>query len=369
MSDRNKILAKSLVNYSCALKPGEKVLINVIGFSTLPLIKQIVKETYKAGGYPYVELHDPSVTREIMLGCKEEQLEFLKNVDMFRMKGMDAYIGVRGNDNSAELSDVPPDNMALYNKFASEVTHERVNNTKWVVLRYPNNSMAQQANMSLEEFEDFYYSVCNLNYDKMAKAMENLTKIMDKTDRVRIVGKGTDLSFSIKDIPSVDCAGLRNIPDGEVYTAPVKNSINGYITYNTSSNFEGFTFENIYFEIKDGKIIDAKANNSERLNKILDTDEGARYFGEFAFGVNPYILKPMNDILFDEKIMGSIHFTPGMSYESAPNGNDSKIHWDLVLIQTKEYGGGEIYFDDKLIRKDGMFVIDELTCLNPENLK
>jgi aminopeptidase len=203
----------------------------------------------------------------------------------------------------------------------------------------------------------------------MSKAMDSLTTLLDRTDKVRIVGPGTDLSFSIKDIPSVKCCGLRNIPDGEVYSAPVRDSINGVITYNAPSVYQGTTFENVCFKFENGKIVEATSNNTERLNEILNTDEGARYIGEFAIGVNPYILKPMKDTLFDEKIAGSIHFTPGQAYKLADNGNKSAIHWDLVLIQRPDFGGGEIWFDDVLIRKDGIFVIEELEVLNPENLK
>ena len=199
--------------------------------------------------------------------------------------------------------------------------------------------------------------------------MAPLKALMERTDRVHILGPGTDLTFSIKGMPAVKCCGERNIPDGEVYTAPVKDSMNGIISYNTPSEEQGFTFENIVFEVKDGKIVKASANNDERINKLLDTDEGSRYFGEFALGVNPYILHPMKDTLFDEKIAGSFHLTPGASYEDAFNGNKSAVHWDLVMIQRPEYGGGEIYFDDVLIRKDGRFVIPQLECLNPENLK
>ena len=159
-----------------------------------------------------------------------------------------------------------------------------------------------------------------------------------------------------------------NIPDGEVYTAPVKNSVNGFITYNTPSIQSGVTYENIRLEFVKGKIVNATANDTEKLNKVLDTDEGARYIGEFAIGVNPYITTPMKDTLFDEKIKGSFHFTPGNSYDDAFNSNHSAIHWDLVCIQTPEYGGGEIWFDDCLIRKDGFFVISELEGLNPQNL-
>jgi aminopeptidase len=229
--------------------------------------------------------------------------------------------------------------------------------------------MAQLGGMNTEKFADFYYDVCTLDYKKMSDAMDNLVELMNRTDKVHIKGEGTDLSFSIKDIPAIKCAGEMNIPDGEVFTAPVRDSVNGYVTFNTPSVHEGKTFENIRLEFEKGKIVKATANYTEHLNKTLDTDEGARYVGEFAIGVNPYILDPMKDTLFDEKICGSFHFTPGTCYDEAPNGNNSAIHWDLVCIQTEQYGGGEIWFDDTLIRKNGIFVIEQLLCLNPENLK
>ena len=282
---------------------------------------------------------------------------------------MDAYIAIRAALNTSELADVPSDKLAMYNNLTNPTENYRVDHTKWVVLRYPNNSMAQLAHTSLEAFEDFYFKVCTLDYGKMSKAMDPLVDLMNRTDKVHIIGPGTDLTFSIKGIPAVKCDGQCNIPDGEVYTAPVRDSMNGVISYNTPSEEQGFTYENIVFEINNGKIIKATANDDYRVNKLLDTDQSARYFGEFAIGVNPYILEPMKDTLFDEKIAGSFHLTPGASYEDAPNGNKSAIHWDLVNIQRSEYGGGEIYFDDILIRKDGLFVVDELLGLNPENLK
>ena len=285
------------------------------------------------------------------------------------MKGMDAYIAVRAGENTSELADVPSDKLNMYYKLTSPTLDYRVNKTKWVVLRYPNPSMAQLANKSQEAFEDFYFDVCTLDYKKMSKAMDPLVDLMNRTDRVHIKGPGTDLRFSIKDIPAIKCDGLRNIPDGEVYTAPVRESMNGTISYNTFSEEQGFTYENIKFGIENGKIVKATANDTDRINALLDTDEGARYFGEFAIGVNPYVLAPMKDTLFDEKICGSFHLTPGKCYEDAYNGNHSAVHWDLVMIQRPEYGGGEIYFDDVLIRKDGLFVIEELAGLNPENLK
>ena len=369
MDRRIRELADLLVNYSCTLQKGEKVLISYEGECCKPLIRQIIKEVYKVGAFPYVEIRDSQITREILLGCEEEQLKFKDEIDLAQMKGMDAYIAVRAGANTSELSDVPSEKMNMYMALTQPTLDYRVNETKWVVMRYPNASMSQLANMSQEAFEDFYFNVCTLDYKKMSKAMDSLVDLMNRTDKVQIKGPGTDLTFSIKGINAVKCDGKCNIPDGEVYTAPVKDSMNGIISYNTPSEEMGFTYENIVFEVENGKIVKATANNNEKINALLDTDEGARYFGEFAIGVNPYILYPMKDTLFDEKIAGSFHLTPGMAYEDAFNGNKSAVHWDLVMIQRPDYGGGEIWFDDVLIRKDGMFVIPELECLNPEKLK
>ena len=365
-------LAYNLVNYSCRLKKGENILIKVYGEGEeRSLVMAIINEVYKVGGNPFVWNHDPQIMRELLKKCNDEQIKTWAESDLMLMKKMDAYIGLWGGNNNAENSSIKEENYKIYEKLYLDPVHmhQRVKNTKWVVLNYPTSSMAQQASMSTDEFEDFYFKVCNLDYSKMDKAMNNLVNLMNKTDKVKIIGEGTNLEFSIKNIPAIKCAGIMNIPDGEVFTAPVRDSVNGVLSYNTPSLYsDGFTYENIKLEFKNGKIVNASANDNERINKIFDTDEGARYIGEFAIGVNPYITKPMKDTLFDEKIMGSFHFTPGACYDEAPNGNKSTIHWDLVCIQTKEYGGGEIYFDDVLIRKDGVFVIDELKCLNPENL-
>ena len=369
MDSRLQKLSNVLTSYSCDLKTGEKVLIDYEGECCRPLVRQLIKDAYVLGARPYVNHRDGVILREILLGATEEQIAFLNDYQLFQMQGMDAYIAVRAGENVSELADVPSEKLNMYYRLTSPTLDYRVDKTKWVVLRYPNASMAQLAGQSQEAFEDFYFKVCTLDYKKMSKAMDPLVELMNRTDKVRITGPGTDLSFSIKDIPAVKCDGLRNIPDGEVYTAPVRESMNGVISYNTFSEEQGFTYEKICFEVENGKIVKATANDTKRINELLDTDEGARYFGEFAIGVNPYVLSPMKDTLFDEKICGSFHLTPGKCYEDAYNGNQSAVHWDLVMIQRPEYGGGEIYFDDVLVRKDGLFVLDELKGLNPENLK
>lgn len=369
MDQRIRELAKNLIGYSTNLQKGEKILIEMFD-DGLPLTKALVEEVYRVGGIPFVTVKNNKVIRELLKEATIDQLTMIAEWEAARMSSMDAYIAIRAAENTSELSDISSEKIQLYQKYWNKPVHTdiRVPKTKWCVLRYPNNAMAQSANTSLETFEDFYFNVCNLNYGKMAQAMEPLIELINKTDKVRIIGPGTDLNFSIKGIPAIKCSGSRNIPDGEVYTAPIKDSVNGCLSYNTPSIQGGFTYENIRFEFINGKIVKATANDNEKINKLLDTDEGARYIGEFALGVNPYITAPMKDTLFDEKIKGSFHFTPGNAYDNAFNGNRSAIHWDIVCIQTPEYGGGEIWFDDRLIRKDGTFVVAELKGLNPENL-
>lgn len=367
---RNRKLAELLVNYSVRVAPGEKVLIEATGVDH-ELVCECVRAVYAASGFPFVDYHDARIQRELLFGTDEAHAKLWAKYDRYRMEDMDCYIGIRGGNNAYETSDVPAERMKLYNTLYSHPVHHeiRVAKTKWVILRYPTSGFAQLAGMSTERFENFFYDVCTLDYSKMDRAMDRLVEVLDRTDRVHIKGPGTDLRFSIKGIPAVKCSGSRNIPDGEVYTAPVRDSVNGVITYNAPSIQSGIRFENVKLTFRDGKIVESSSNFPEKSEEIFGTDEGARYVGEFSLGVNPFVTEATGDILFDEKISGSLHFTPGSCYEEAPNGNVSAVHWDLVLIQTAAHGGGEIWFDDVLIRKDGLFVPEELHCLNPDALK
>ena len=361
-------LAKLLVNYSTALKKGERVLLDMIDVPDEFTI-ELIRTVRAAGATPFVETRRTRVGREQLLGLTEEQASVMRDLELFRMKKMQSYIAIRGADNMNENSDVPSDRMQLYSKVLRPVLDYRVNKTRWCVLRWPTPSMAQAAGLSTEAFEKMYFDVCTMNYARMGRAMAPLEKLMARTDRVQLKGPGTDLTFSIKGIGAKMCKGDRNIPDGEVFSCPVKTSANGVIQFNTPTLYSGTKFENVRLELKDGKVVKATANNTRRLNEILDTDAGARYIGEFALGFNPHIQSPMCDILFDEKIAGSLHFTPGKAYEDCGNGNQSAVHWDMVLIQRKDWGGGEIWFDGQLIRKDGLFLPKELKPLNPQNLK
>jgi aminopeptidase len=366
---RMRRLAEVLVDHSIKLKKGEVVYIETFDMPS-EMVEVLIDKVYEVGGVPLISLRSVKVLRKFYMGADEATMRLTGETELEKMKRAQAYIGMRGSHNITETSDVPAEKMKLYNQYWWGPVHtgRRLTDTRWVVLRWPTSAMAQQAEMSTEGFEDFYFKTCTLDYDRMSKAMDPLVRLMQRTDRVRLVSPGTDLEFSIKGIPIIKSDGERNIPDGEVYTAPVRDSVNGTIQYNTKTLYQGKVFENILLKFKDGRIHEGTSSNTKAMNAILDTDEGARYVGEFAIGLNPFVNKPMLDTLFDEKIAGSIHFTPGNAYDIAFNGNRSTIHWDIVLIQTPEWGGGEIFFDDVLIRKDGRFVIEDLMGLNPEKL-
>lgn len=360
-------LAATLLNHSLKLKAGEKVLIEAFDLPDSELVCELVEQAAALGGQPVVTLKDNSVLRSLYRSGTADQLQLIGELEAERMRRMDCYIGIRGAANSSELVDVPQEQMDLFSQHWFKPVHlgVRVPHTRWVVLRYPTPSMAQAANMSQRAFEDYFFSVCTADYAAMAENLKPLHTRMNATDRVHIQSPGTDLKFSIKDIPTIPCTGECNIPDGEIFTAPVRESVNGTIAFNTGSRYMGTIFQGIQFTFKDGKIIEATCDNEhEKLNHILDTDEGARYIGEWSLGTNNAVKTPMLDTLFDEKIGGSFHLTPGNAYDEADNGNKSAVHWDLVLIQTKACGGGTIRFDDELIRQDGHFVPEDLQPLN-----
>ena len=364
-------LAEQLITYSVDLQPGEIIYLEVKGEHALDLGRELIRVATVKGGVPFWYYNDESVSRHFIKHASAEQFQKWGKFHRPIMEAVDAYIAVRGSTNPFDLADVDAERMKGHDRAYWDEVHIPVRlKKKWCVLRYPNPAMAQLAERSTDEFADFFFQVCTLDYARMSLAMNPLKELLEATDRVDIKGPGTDLSFSIAELPAVKCDGQRNIPDGEVYTAPVRDSMNGVIAYNTTTMRAGTLFKNVRFEVQQGRITQATCEGDDRkLNEILDVDEGARYFGEFALGVNPYITKPMLDTLFDEKIGGSFHLTPGNAYESAFNGNRSTLHWDIVMIQTPEWGGGEIFFDGKLVRKDGLFVLPELAGLNPNALK
>ncbi|MDA3835084.1 MAG: aminopeptidase [Spirochaetales bacterium] len=367
---RDTRLAKLLVEYSINLQPGENCLIHAVDVP-LEFGEELVDAVCAVGGQPQVELTSVRLERALIEGATEASLMSWADCDMYRMRKMDAFIGVRGPINTRETAGLSDGKLRLYRREYVQKVHMdiRLPSTKWVVLRYPTELMAYNASMSLRDFEDYFYKVTTeVDYHAMSEAMKKAKTFLEHADRVHITGPGTDLTFSIRGMGAVPCDGEMNIPDGEIYSCPLRDSVEGYITYNTLSTYEGFTFTDVRLTFSKGRIVEASANNTARINQILNTDEGARYIGEFALGCNPGITFPMDNTLFDEKIMGSFHFTPGNAYEDCDNGNRSAVHWDLVSIQTEQMGGGEIRIDGELVRSNGKFVHEAFNDLNPESL-
>ena len=370
MSDpRNAQLAHVIVSHSIRVQPGEAVLIEAVDIAD-GLLEDLIEAVQAAGGIPLPYLRSQTLLRMLVGRGDEREVALRAELEMFQLSRSQAYVAIRAPQNASELSDVPADCMALNGRLLTKPVHGdyRVNHTKWVVLRYPNPAMAQLAQMSTRAFEDLYYRVCTLDYARMAAAVAPLADRMRSTDQVRIVGPGTDLRFSIKGIGAAPCEGRRNLPDGECFTAPVRDSARGFVHFNTPSLYLGTTFTDVRLEFEAGRIVAARGNPQDRLDALLNSDDGARYLGEFSLAFNPYLLHPIRDVLFDEKIAGSLHITPGQAYQLADNGNRSQVHWDLVLIQRPEYGGGGVWFDGELIRQDGRFVVPDLMGLNPEQL-
>ena len=358
-------LADQVVNYSVRVQPGEHVNLRMQDIPDA-MVVELIRAVRRAGGIPHVDISHATVSKELAMGATDEQYELVGRYRLQRAEDMQVHICFYADYNTFESAGVPGERMQIVSRHLKAASDLTCNRRKWTVLAWPTPGMAQAAGMSTEDFEDFYFRCCLADYAQLRVAMDKLAERMMRTDRVHITGPGTDLTFSIKGMPAHPCSGEMNIPDGEVFTAPIRDSVNGTIHYTAPTLFQGIPFDDIRLTFKDGKIIDAHCNgNEEALNKILDTDEGARYIGEFALGVNPFILQPMRDILFDEKIGGSFHFTPGQAYENCDNGNRSQVHWDMVCIQRADYGGGEIWFDDELIRKDGIFTAPALAALNP----
>ncbi len=354
-----KKIAENIIKCSLELKPGEKLNILIQGKSQNILGREIERIANENGiqtryGFDNLDYYETFT---------DEEFEKFVERELKIMQLCDACVRVVDMV-PVQLSDKA---VARRNYFLKVVRDDVMLKKRWNLTSVPCRDNFKSED-EYRELLETYIKSCSIDYNKMSKAMDKLVTRLSEADIVRIVAKGTDLTFSIKGMPAIKCFGKLNLPDGEIFTAPRKDSVNGYITYNLPSSQNGVTHNNIYFEFRDGKIVREYSDNTEELTKVLNTDEGARYIGEFSFGVNPYVKKCFNNTLYDEKIRGSIHLTPGDAYEECDNGNRSIVHWDLVQSHNLEHGGGEIWLDDELIRKDGIFVVDYLKCLNPVNL-
>lgn len=366
-TEKLKTLANTIVNYSLKLKENDRVQVSFTDDAT-PLVEELIKESQKVGAVMSLNLYNPRLNARLAEKNTIARLEHLKNIKEFDVNNYEAFIQIRGSFNDYEAKNVPPEMTKKFGAMTNELDDIRINERRWVLLNYPTYLDAHKAKMTTEDFTKFAFDVMTVDYEKMSQDIKPLKELMERTDKVRIISPGTDITFSIKGMSAIPCCGEMNIPDGEIYTAPIKTSVNGTITYNTPSPYQGNIYNHVSLTFENGKIVKATCDeDDEKLNEIFETDEGAKYVGEFALGFNPKILNPMGDILYDEKILGSLHFTPGSCYSDCDNGNKSSIHWDMVLIQREDFGGGEIYFDDVLIRKDGKFTLPELKQLNYED--
>lgn len=360
---RDERLARTIVRYSLNVQPGERVLLDFRGVATLGLLRETIAEVTRAGGVPFPLVGDDSLTGRFLREAVEDQVRSYGAVHEVLMRQMQCYVRVNGTDNPFEMADVPEAAQKWERDHYMRPVHleYRVKNTKWVVLRYPSHSMAQQARMSRESFAALYHEVCGLDWQRFSRAMDPLKRLMERTKQARLTAKDTDVTFSIEGIGVVKCDGRMNLPDGEVFTAPVRDSVNGVITYNAGALYAGTSWDWIRLTFRDGRIADIEASNDvDKLRKIFATDEGASYMGEFSFGLNPRLHRAIKDALFDEKIYGSFHTALGQCYETTENGNRSAIHWDLVCIQTPDYGGGNVWLDGKLVRENGDWIHPEL---------
>jgi len=363
-TQEDKALAQKILNFSCELKEDQNVMLQLIGLNGIGLMRALVETAREMNANPFIQINDTDIQRLLVEKGDKKFWGRQASADQLPlMKQMDAFVGIRASQNIYEQSEASKEANDAYSEEFLKPVHfkERVNNTNWVVLRYPSPAFAMNAKMPTEKFKKFYYEACLLDYRELAEAMKPLEERLRNTDMIQLKGEGTDIEFSVKGQNWIPCFGKRNIPDGELFSSPILSSVEGHITY-TSSVYQGKPFDYVKLEVRDGVVVDFDSSNNEQLEEILDTDAGARQFGEFSFGLNPIIEKPMHDILFDEKIYGSNHLTLGNDYEIAPNGNESNIHWDLVCI------GADVYLDGEKIREGRKFITDDLQGLNPESL-
>ncbi len=365
MSDpRVERLAGILVDYSAKVKRGDVVMIDFSGARALPLVQAIYRKCLLRGALAQYTMTHEELTRTFFEAAQDRQLDDFPRHRLQAMKRATVYIGINAAQNTRILAQVPMAKLMRREKVLRPLVNRRVNHTRWVITRYPTTGLAQDARMSLKDLEDLYFKSCHIDWPLFSRRLTRLRRMLRRAASVHIRSSDSDLRFSIKGMPAVACEGLRNMPDGEVFTAPVRDSVEGRITYNVPCLYQGKEFDGVCLEFKRGRIVKAtcRTGSLADLHRILDSDRGARYIGEFSFGLNPNIKRPIKNILFDEKIFGSIHFTPGQAYREADNGNRSCVHWDLVKNLK---GDGEVFLDGRLIQKDGLFVAKELKSLNP----
>ncbi len=356
MSDpRWEQLADVLVNYSTAARPGEKVQITMMEVETFPLARAVYAAAVKAGALPNVEFQSAYLERDLMRYGDKEQLDWIPEMSAYGMEWADVYIGLRGARNPHEFTGIAPDKITAHKRALGKVSAMRNELTRWVLVRVPNESFAQQAETSLDEMMDFFFNATLRDWAKEAERYTELQKFFQAAEKVRIAGNDTDLTFSTKGRIYVVADGKLNMPDGEIFTAPVDDSAEGYITFEFPGVYVGQRVEGIYLEFSKGEVVKASArSNEELLHQLLAMDEGAKRIGEFGVGTNFGINRFCYDILYDEKIGGTVHLALGRAYHECNGVNDSALHWDIVKDLRRQ---GEIYLDGKKVFENGKFLV------------
>ncbi len=356
---RIKKAAEILVDYSAKVKKEDYVRINCAP-AAKPLALEIYRLCLKKGAYPIFNISFDEAPKIYYENASEEQLKKFPELAMYEAKKMDVFITIGGEEDTRVLEKVDPKKISMRAKVVRPISDYIVNKAqkRWVLFEYPTKGLAKDAGMSLKDYENFVFDSIDLDWEKENKKMYKLARILDKTDKVRIVGRDTDLTFSIKGMSAKPddkkYEGQHNMPDGEVFTAPVKNSVNGYIYYEYPVVYNGKEVSGIRLEFKNGRIVKANAKKNEKLLKaMIETDEGSHYLGEFGIGLNYKINRFTKNILFDEKIGGTIHLAVGAAYKECNGKNKSAVHWDMI----KDMRKGEIYFDNKLVFKDGKWLV------------
>jgi aminopeptidase len=367
MDPRISRWAKTLVNYCLEVKPGESIQITATPIA-VPLIAEVYREVLQAGGYPVPVIRLPQLTESLLREGNDEQLSWINPADRVLTEQIDCFLHIASETNTRQLAGVDPARQSFFGRAQRELfrlRRDRLNEARWCLTLYPTEAYAQDADMSLPDFAEFVYDACFLNSEDPAARWRELGAcqqfyvdwLADKK-HVHIIGPDTDLRLSIAGRIFRNSDGKRNFPSGEFFTGPVEDSAQGHIRYTVPSNVNGRGVQDIRLRFEAGRVVEATAAQGQLyLDQMLAMDEGARFLGEFAFGNNFGIQRPTRNILFDEKIGGTVHLALGNSYPETGGKNVSSLHWDMVCDLRPEAGGGEVYVDDILVLQDGRLVL------------
>jgi aminopeptidase len=355
MDKRWHQLADLLVNWAVEVKPGEKVMIAMHEVETLDMTIAVYRSVIKAGGFPQVQFFSDYLRREVLKNGNLDQVNWIPEIEAYGMQWADVYFGLRGAHSLYEFSDIPTDRLSMNQRAMGKVSNLRWDHPRWVLVRVPNESFAQQAKIPYETMLDMFFDSSLLDYEIEVKEWKRVADILEKGSQFRILGNKTDLSFSVEGRKWVIGDGRISVPDGEIYTSPVESTIDGTIYYEFPGVLGGRIMNDIQLTWEKGKMVSTTSStNQEYLREIVATDAGSSLIGEFGFGVNNLINIYTTDILIDEKIGGSIHTALGRAYPICGGTNKSAIHWDIVK-DTRQ--NTEMFLDGKLVFKDGKFTI------------